>query len=190
MTPRTAFVLLAALAAIVIAGCGGSTGGQTATVGDQTVTMPSDTHGIYGELETILDQLPYEAWYTKCVVAEVRKGLDPQEAEALAALPESERESKAVQIIAQAGPACEASHHLPVVDPSASAKELGLLRAGRASSMAAFAEAHGATAHQVACVENGFEEMSDKELIAVVNGARTVREGILLSVFKPCTKEK
>lgn len=190
MPPRAALALIAALAALVLVGCGGSSGGQTATVGDQTITVPGDTHGVYGELEAILTQLPYEAWYTKCVVAEVKKRIGRAEAEALAKLPEGEREKKATEITSRAGPACEARHHLPVVDPSASAKELALLRAGYASSMTALAEAHGATAHQIACVERGFEKLSDKQLVAVVNGAKAVREGILLSVFKPCSKEK
>lgn len=190
MSLRVALALIAALAAVGVTGCGGSSGGQTATIGDQTITVPSDTHGVYGELEAILAQLPYEAWYAKCVVAEVKKSLGPAQAEALAGLPEREREAKAMQITSRAGPACEARHHLPVVDPGATPKELALLRAGYVTSMTALVEAHGATAHQIACVERGFEMLPDKELVAVVNGAKTVREGILLSVFKPCSKEK
>jgi len=178
--------LVGVLAAALAAGCGGSDH-QTATVGGGTITVPNDTHGLYGELETILDQLPYEAWYAKCVVDQVKKTLSPEEAKSLAQLPEDEREEKAVQVISRAGPACEAKHHLPVVDPHASSKELDLLRAGYASSMTALAEQNGATDDQIACVEQGFEELPEKELIAVINGAKTVREGILLSVFKPCS---
>jgi hypothetical protein len=187
---RAALALIAVLAAVALAGCGGSSGDQTATLGDQVVTVPSDTHGVYGELEAILDQLPYEAWYSKCVVDQVKKVLSPDEADALSELPEAEREEKALQITSQAGPACEAQHHLPVVDPDASSQELDLLRGGYVSSMKAVAESGGADAAQTACIEKGFEELPDSELIEIGNGSKTAREGILLSVFKPCTKVK
>ena len=193
MPLRAALSLIAvlAVAAVALAGCGGSSDDETAaTFGDQTVTVPSDAHGVYGELEAILAQLPYEAWYTKCVVEQVKKVLSPEEAEALAELPESERDEKAVAITSQAGPACEAQHHLPVVDPNASGKELDLLRAGYVTSMKAVAESNGASPDQAACVEHGFEELPEKELIAIGNGSKTVREGILLSVFKPCSTQK
>jgi hypothetical protein len=183
---RVALALIAVLAAALVAGCGGSDGSTVGSDGE-AFTVPSDTHGFYGELEVILDQLPYEAWYTKCVVDQVKKNLSPDEAEALAQLPEGEREEKAVQVTSQAGPTCQAEHHLPMIDPNASSKELNLLRAGYVSSMAALAESNGATDDQITCVENGFEELPEKELIAVINGAKTVREGILLSVFKPCS---
>lgn len=186
MSLRASLLVLVLLGAVLVAGCGGGSEDQIATVGDETITVPGDVHGVYGELEAILDQLPYEAWYAKCVVAQVKKNLGPAGAEALAELPEAERDEKAMQITSQAGPTCEARHHLPVVDPNASRKKLDLLRAGYVSSMKAVAESKGATADQAACVERGFEELSDKELIAVINGAKTVREGILLSVFKPC----
>lgn len=185
MSLRASLALLALLAALV-AGCGGGSEDQVASVGDETITVPGDAHGVYGELEAILDQLPYEAWYAKCVVAQVKKNLSPDEAEALAELPEAERDEKAMQVTSQAGPTCKARHHLPVVDPHASPKKLDLLRAGYVSSMKAVAESKGATAGQATCVERGFEELSDKELVAVIDGAKTVREGILLSVFKPC----
>lgn len=186
MSLRAALAILLLLAAALVAGCGGGSEDQVATVGDETITVPGDTDGVYGELEAILDQLPYEAWYAKCVVAQVKKKLSPDEAEALAELPEAERDEKAMQVTSQAGPVCKARHHLPVVDPNASPKKLDLLRAGYVSSMKAVAESKGATADQAACVERGFGELSDEDLIAVINGAKTVREGILLSVFKPC----
>jgi hypothetical protein len=188
VTVRASLSLLVLLAALVVAGCGGGSGDQTATLGDQTITVPSDVHGFYGELEAILDQLPYEAWYAKCVITETKKSISPEEAEVLAELPEEEREEKATEATSAAGPICEAKHRLPVVDPKASPKELALLRAGYISSMKSVAESKGATPGQAACVEEGFEELPDEELIAVVNGSKTVREGILLSVFKPCTK--
>jgi hypothetical protein len=183
---RVALALVCVLAAGLVAGCGGSDGNTVGTDGE-TFTVPSNTHGLYGELEAILDQLPYEAWYTKCVVNQVKKTLSPEEAEALAQLPEYERDQKAVLVTSRAGPACEAKHHLPVIDPDASSKELDRFRAGFASSMAVLAEEIGGTDDQIACVENGIKELPEKELIAVINGAMTVREGILSSVFKPCS---
>jgi hypothetical protein len=187
---RATLALIVVLAAGVVAGCGGSSDDQTTTFGDQTITVPGDAHGVYAELEAILDQLPYEGWYTKCVVDQVEKVLSPDEAEALSELPEAEREEKALQITSQAGPACEALHRLPVVDPNASSKELDLLRGGYVTSMRAVAESHGANADQAACIEKGFEELSEDELILIGNGSKTAREGILLSVFKPCSKVK
>jgi hypothetical protein len=188
---RARLSLISVLTAVAVAGCGGSSDDPTtATPGDQTFTVPSDVHGVYAETEAILDQLPYEAWYTKCVVEQVKKVLGPEQAEALAELPEAERDEKATAIASQAGPACEAQHHLPIVDPNASSKELDLLRAGYVTSMKAVAESNGASADQATCVEQGFEELPEKELIAIGNGSKTVREGILLSVFKPCSTKK
>jgi hypothetical protein len=182
---RAALALTVVLASVLLAGCGGSDD-QVASVGDQTITVPSDAHGVYAELEAILDQLPYKPWYAKCVVAEVEKVLSPDEAEKLAELPESQREEKAMRITSKAGPVCEAKHHRPVIDPNASAKELDLLRAGYITSMTAVAKTGGADPEQAACIERGFENLTDKDLIAVGNGTKKVREGILLSIFKPC----
>ncbi|HTR74418.1 MAG TPA: hypothetical protein VMH33_04060 [Solirubrobacterales bacterium] len=187
---RLALTLVVVLAAALVAGCGGSSD-ETATVGDgQTVTVPGDVHGVYGELEAILGQLPYQAWYTKCVVAHVEKVLSPAEAEELAKLPESERNLKAMEVTAKAGPACEEASDRPVVDPNASSKELGLLRAGYATSIKTLAETEKLTAAQVACVEGTFEEVTDREIVVLGNGSEKEREGILLSVFKPCVKAK
>jgi hypothetical protein len=187
---RVALAVLAALAAVTAAGCGGGSGDQTVSVGDETITVPSDTHGVYAELTAILDQLPYRPWYARCVVGQVEKVLSPEEAEELADLPEAEREDEAMQITSAAGPRCEARHDLPVIDPRASRKELELLRAGYVTSMKSVAESNGATPSQTACVEQGFEDLPEKQLIAIGNGSKTVREGILLSVFKPCSEEK
>jgi hypothetical protein len=184
---RACLSLVVVLAAAAMAGCGGSSGGgDTATVGDQTITVPSDAHGVYAETEAILDQLPYEAWYTKCVVDQVKKNLTPAEAEELAELPEGERDEKAIQITSAAGPACEAEHHLPVVDPHASSKELDLLRAGYVSSLTSVAESKGADEEQVSCIEKNVEDLPTDELIGIANASKTAREGILLSIFKPC----
>lgn len=189
MLPRATLALIVVLAVVAVAGCGGSSD-QTVSLGDETVTVPGDAHGVYAELQAILDQLPYQGWYTRCVVDQVEKVLSPSEAEALAELPESEREQKALEITSKAGPTCEAQHHRPVIDPNASAKELDLLRAGYVSSMAAVAEAHGASPTQTACIEKGFSELPPKQLIGIGNGSKKLREGILLSVFKPCSKLK
>jgi hypothetical protein len=186
---RATLTLIAVLAAVAVAGCGGS-GDEAATVGGQTITVPTDAHGVKGELSAILDQLPYQSWYTRCVIGQVDDVLTPQEAEALAELPESERDEKALQVVAAAGPACERHHGRPIIDPDASAQELDLLRAGYATSMTAVAESHGATPSQAACVEEGFEELPQKQLIEIGNGSKKVREGILLSVFKPCAASK
>ena len=191
MSPRAVLALIVVLAAAALAGCSGGGDNTTATIGEGTITVPSDVHGVYGEVEAILDQLPYEAWYTKCVVAQVKRNISPSEAEELAGLPEDEREEKGTLVVSQAGPTCQARHHQkPIVDPNASSKELDLLRAGTVDSMKALAESHGASDDQVACVEAGFGELPDKQVVAVVNGSKKVREGILLSIFKPCASSK
>jgi hypothetical protein len=77
-----------------------------------------------------------------------------------------------------------------MIDPNASSKELDLLRAGYVTSMKAVAESNGASPTQTACIERGFEKLPQQELIAIGNGSKTVREGILLSVFKPCASAK
>jgi hypothetical protein len=169
-----------------VAGCGGDSGSDTVGSGDEAFTVPSDVHGLYGELGAILDQLPYEAWYSKCVVGQVKKTLSPTEAEELEELPEEERERKAVQVISQAGPACEAKHDLPVVDPGASTKELDLLRAGYTTSMVALAEAGGADEEQATCIQGQIDALPKTKLIEIANGTKKVRKGILLSIFKPC----
>jgi hypothetical protein len=190
VSPRALLALIAVLVAAVLVGCGGGTGDTSAKLGNETVTVPSDVHGVYGEVEAILRQLPYQAWYKKCVVAQVKKNLGAAEAKELAELPEAEREEKGIEATYLAGPTCEAEHHLPVIDPNASSKELDLFRAEYVTTMKGLAESHGATDEQIACVEEGFVELPDKKLIAVVNGSKTVREGILLSVFKPCAAEQ
>jgi hypothetical protein len=124
------------------------------------------------------------------VVAQVKKVLDPAEAEALAELPEAERDEKAFQVISGAGPTCERQHDRPVVDPNASTHELDLLRAGYVTSMTAVAKSHGATPTQIACVEKGFKELPDPQVVGIANAPDKAREGILLSVFKPCVAAK
>ncbi len=97
--------------------------------------MPSDVHGFKRELKAILDQLPYQRWYTDCVVGEVEKLLGPAESEELSDLPEAKREQKLNEIAAKAGPNCEKKTNRPPIDPNASGKELDLLRAGYLTSM-------------------------------------------------------
>lgn len=171
-----------------MAGCG-SSGDQTLSVGNgQAITVPSDVHGFYGELEAILDQFPYQHWYADCVVLQSKKLLSPAAAEALSGLSESERERKVAEVTGKAGPACEKVTGRAVIDPNASSKELDLLRAGTIPAMTELAEAKHLTPVQVACVQNAFETMPDKQLIELRNGTEERREGILLSVFKPCAK--
>jgi hypothetical protein len=183
---RSTLALILAFAAVAVAGCGGSSD-ETVSVGGHAITVPSDVHGVYGELEALLDQFPYQRWYTKCVVARVKKDVTPAEAESLSG---SQGESKAIQAIAQAGPACERSTGRPPIDPNASSSELDLLRAEYVPSMTALAESHGLDPAQVECVEGGFENLPDEKVITMGNGSEKLREGILLSVFKPCAQAK
>jgi hypothetical protein len=183
---RATLLVLVALGAIVLAGCG-SSGGQTVAGG---YTVPSDVHGLNGEIKAILDQLPYQHWYTHCVIGEVEKVLGPAQAEALSELPESEREQKLTAITGKAGPNCEKKSERPPVDPNGSSKEFELLRAGYMTSFIGLAEANKLTSAQTACVENRTEALPVKALIAFGNGTEKVREGILLFVFKPCAKAK
>jgi hypothetical protein len=69
----TLLVLVALAAAVLLLGCG-SSGDQTASGG---FTVPGDVHGLSGELESVLDQLPYQHWYTRCVILEVENALSP-----------------------------------------------------------------------------------------------------------------
>ncbi len=66
--------------------------------------------------------------------------------------------------------------------------EDSLLPAKRVESL--LKEANELTASQTSCVEERVEGLSDKALVAIGNGTDKVREGILLSVFKPCAKVK
>jgi hypothetical protein len=191
--PRLILLIIAVLAAAAIAaalaGCGGSND-QTVTVGQgQTITVGGDVHGFYDELETILDQFPYQHWYVGCVMKEARKLLDPKEAKELEELPEAEREERSTAIAAKAGPACEKSGR-PVIDPNASSKQLELLRAGSLPAMTELAESNGYSPTQVACVQSFYEKLPNKKLIELRNGTKKVREGILVSVFRPCAQLK
>jgi hypothetical protein len=186
---RATLLAIVVLAAIVVAGCGGS-GDQTASLNGETLTVPSNVHDVYGEVEAFLDQLPYQRWYVRCVVKRVEAVISPAEARALSELPEAEREGKATQVIARAVPVCEKATNRPVVDPNASSKELDLLRVGDLNSMKELAEAHHFSAAQITCIEHGFEELPDNKIIAIGNGTEKARDGILLSVFKPCAKAK
>lgn len=185
----TLLVIVVALVAALVAGCG-SSGGQTASLNGETVTVPGDVHDVYGEVEAFLAQLPYQGWYTECVIKHIKKSLSPKEAEALAELPESEREGKASRAITKAGPACEKSTDRPVIDPNAPEKALNLYRAGYLTPVRDLAEENGMSSDQVSCVEEAFQELPTAKIVALGNGSHKVREGILLSVFKPCAKVK
>jgi hypothetical protein len=182
---RAALVVIVLVAAAV-AGCG-SAGDQTLSVGEgQSITVPNDVHGVYGELKAILDQLPYQQWYRQCVVGKVEKGLSPAEAESLAELPQGEREQKAMQVTAKAGFACEAESNRPVIDPNASSEELDLLRAGMVPSMIELAESENFTPTQVACVQSKFKTLPDDLLIKLRNGSKKARSFIVVSILKAC----
>jgi hypothetical protein len=185
---RATLALIVVLAAGLLAGCGGSGAGGGS--GGQTITVPGGTHGVYAELRAILDQLPYQSWYTRCVVGQVRRKLTPAAAESLGDLPEVERDEKAFGIIAAAGPTCERRHGRAIVDPNATPQELDLLRDGYVTSQTEVAEANGASPSQTECVRKGFEALPDKAIIGIANAPDKVREGILLSVFKPCASSK
>ncbi len=43
---------------------------------------------------------------------------------------------------------------------------------------------------QVACVQTFFEKLPDKKIIELRNGTDKLREGILVSVFRPCAQLK
>jgi len=187
---RIALLLAAVLAAaVLVGGCGGSSD-QTLSVGEgQTITVSGDVHGFYGELEAILDQFPYQHWYVACVVREAKKILGPKEAEELEELPEAEREAKAQKAAAEAEPACEKTAR-PTIDPNASHEEIELLRVSTIPGITEFAETNGMSSTQVACVQDFFRKLPDAKVIELRNGTDKVREGILVSVFKPCAQLK
>lgn len=188
---RILFLLGAVLAAaLLVAGCGGGSSDQTLSVGNgETITVSGDVHGFYGELEAILDQFPYQHWYVACVVREAEKILSPKEAEELEDLPEAERQEKTQQTVSKAQPGCEKTAR-PTVDPNASSKEVALLRASSLPGIVGLAETNGMSSTQVECVEAFFAKLPDKKIIELRNGTDKVREGILVSVFRPCAQLK
>jgi hypothetical protein len=181
---RVALALIAVAAALLVAGCGGSGGADS--LGDATVTVPSNVSGIGGELKAILDQLPYQGWYTSCVERRFAAALGPGEEEALAALPEAEREKRFEAIVAKVGPACEKSTDRPLVDPNATSQELDLLRAELVPAMREIAESQGLDATQSECLTRAFENLPDRFIVAFGNGDQKARGQILLTVFKTC----
>jgi hypothetical protein len=181
-------VIVGALAGAVVAGCGGS-GDGTAAGGEGTVSIPADVHGLFGELEAVLDQYPYQHWYVNCVMGEARKLLSPKEAAELEGLSVAEREKKSQEVVAKAAPSCEKSGR-PTIDPNASSQELQLLRASTVPTITRFAETNGMNPLQVRCVQSLFKKLSDEKLIELRNGTDKAREGILVSVFRPCAQLK
>jgi hypothetical protein len=186
---RAALLVILALATgLLVAACG-SSGDETKSVGGAVVTVPTDVHGIYPELETLLAQFPYQRWYTDCVLARAKKELSPKEAEALnQQSPESNGVAKAEEIIAAAGVACRKSSKRPLVDPNASEKELALFRAGFVEPYRSQAEEHGFEGVQLECIEETVEKLPRGKIIGLGNGTSAVREGILLSVLAQCVK--
>jgi hypothetical protein len=190
---RTRVLLLvgaALAAAVLVAGCGGGSSDQTLSVGNgETITVAGDVHGFYGELQTILDQFPYQHWYVACVVREAKQILSPKEAAELEGLPEAERQEKTQKVVTEAQPACEKTNR-PTVDPNASSKEIELLRASSAPGIIGLAETNGMSSTQVECVESFFAKLPDKKVVELRNGTDKVREAILVSVFRPCAQLK
>jgi hypothetical protein len=189
--PRLLGLLAAVLTvAALVAGCGGGSSDQTLSVGNgETITVSGDVHGFYGELEAILDQFPYQHWYVACVVREAEKILSPKEAEELADLPDAERQEKTQQTVTKAQPRCEKTSR-PTVDPNASSKEIDLLRSSSVPGIVGLAESNGMSSTQVECVEAFFAKLPDKKIVELRNGTDKVREGILVSVFRPCAQLK
>jgi hypothetical protein len=181
---RVTLLAIVALAAAVLAGCGSS--GETASVNGQTVTVPSDVHGFYDELETILAQFPYQDWYSECVVSTTKKSLSPAEAEELSSLPEGKREAKEEAIISKAGPECEKSSSRPVIDPNATEQQLALYRTGYIAPLREIAESDKFSEAGLTCVEEAVEALPAKKVITLGNGARKAREAILVSILTPC----
>lgn len=175
-----ATLAIAALCAAVVAGCGSSGGGEG------QITVPGDVHDLYGEVEAILGQLPYQGWYRGCVARRVRRTVTPAEAEALAELPESKRATKATEAIAAAGPACEKSTGRPAIDPNAGAKEFALYRASLVTGIKELAKENGLSSAQLTCVEAAVEELPQSKLVSLGNGTHKVREAILVTVIASC----
>jgi hypothetical protein len=179
---RATLLVIVALCAvaIVVVGCGSSGGGEN------EVTVPSDVHDVYGEVEAILGQLPYQDWYRQCVARRVRNTVSQAQSESLAELPESKRATKATEAIAAAGPACEKSTGRPAIDPNASAKEFALYRASLVSGITELAEHEKLNSDQVTCVEEAVEELPQAKLVGLGNGTHKVREAILVSIIASC----
>ena len=185
------FLLLAlgAVAAALVAGCGGS-GDKTLSVGGgETIQIPGDVHSLDGEVEAILAQYPFQHWYVDCVVGEVRKLLSPKEDEELEGEPQAEREQNSAKVEAEARAACEKTDR-PTINPNASRQEIQLLRVSSVPGIVELAESHGLDSLQVACVQNLFQKLPDKQIVTLHNGTDKAREGILVSVFKPCSRLK
>jgi hypothetical protein len=181
---RATLLVIAALATgLLLAACG-SSGSETESVGRATVTVPADVHGVIPELEALLAQFPYQRWYSDCIVATVRKGLTPAEAEAA----EASGAPNAEKIIAAAGPACKKSSKRPIVDPNASEKELDILRAGFVEQIVPEAKKKGFEGAKLECVEQTAEELPAGKVLGLANGTHQVRAGILLSVLAQCVK--
>jgi hypothetical protein len=182
-------VAAALVGAVLVVGCGSSSD-QTLSVGNgQQITVSGEVHGFYAELEEILDQFPYQHWYVACVIGEAKKILGPTEAEELEELPEDERRQKAQKAITEAEPACEKTGR-PTIDPNASSAEIELLRASSIPGIIEFAETNGMSSTQVACVQSFFSKLPDRKIIELRNGTDKAREGILVSVFRPCAQLK
>ena len=182
---RVTLLVIVALAAAVLAGCG-SSGGDTASSA-AAITIPSGVHDFYGEAEAVLDQLPYQSWYT-----EVRRREDSVSRSARSKpkksrpCPNPNGKPKPRRMIAKVGPECEKSSDRPVIDPNASEAEIALYRAGYVAPLTAIAEEDNFDKEGVACVEEAVESLPAKKVVTLGNGARKARAAILVSILTPC----
>jgi hypothetical protein len=175
---RASLALFALLAAALLVGCGGG-GDRTATVGSATVTIPSSVHGAKAELTALLEQFPYQHWFTACVTRRFQAAGEPGDGESEA------------ELLAKDETACERSAHgRRPVDPNASSEELDLLRAELAPSMKGLAESHHLGASQSACLTQAFEKLPDRFIVKYGNGDQKTRDAILSIIFKTCAKAR
>ena len=185
---RATCLVVLALAATALAGCGGSgSGDPTSSAAGGTITIPDGVHGVYGELEALLAQFPYEPWFTKCVVTKFKRQLGPAEAKELEGLTEAATSSKEQQILVDARTACEKSKR-PLIDPKASEKEFDLYRAGYVQPLREAAEAKKFSTSAVACVEKRVEELTPAKVLALGNGSAKLGEVILLAILSTCAR--
>ncbi len=184
---RAVVLALLALTAAAVAGCGGGSEEETSSFGGGTVTIPSGVHGLYGELEALLAQFPYQPWFDQCVEAGVHKKLSQAEVEEIEKLPESKRSEQALGVIAEARTVCE-KRNRPLIDPNASEDELDLYRAGYVQPLREKAEAEEFSPEGVACVEEKVENLAAPKLLVLGNGNPSAGKVILLAVLSTCAK--
>jgi hypothetical protein len=187
---RRAIVLVVLALGVVaaLAGCGGGgSGEQTASADGGTITIPEGVHGVYGEIAALLDQFPYQPWFTRCVVAKFKKQVGPAEAKELDEVTEASTSSKEQKVLVEARTACEKSPR-SLIDPNASEEEFARYRAGYVQPLREAAEAKKFSTEGVACVEKKVEELTTAKVLALGNGSAKLGEVILLAILSTCAK--